>query len=161
MKTRHAAMAVSVLAIMLLLVGASAAVAADQPFPSVRTAGGVWITQADTTAFATFAAEAVGPAAPGEDHQPAKGRLIYSDEDGLWYVVSIQHIHAHSGTEVHFGGAIVKASDPSLVGMHAHMVAIDNGARGDEFSVLLTASGEHGHAPPVPVERGNLTVKVR
>lgn len=133
----------------------------EQPFPSVKASGEVWFTQNGTKAFAEFEAKAVGPAATGEEHQPAGGTLKYRDESGLSFVASVKHIHAHSGNEAHFGGVIVKASDPALVGMRAHMIAVDNGKRGDQFSVLVTGADTHEHSAPVPVERGNLVVKVR
>jgi hypothetical protein len=161
MKTRYAAPLVALVALMLGLMVAPAAMAGEQPFPSVKVSGEVRFAQNGIRAFAEFEAEAIGPAAPGEEHQPAEGTLEYRDASGLRFQVSIEHIHAHSGNEVHFGGMIVKASDPALVGKHAHMVAVDNGRRGDLFSVLWTDTDAHMHAAPGPVERGNLSVKVR
>jgi hypothetical protein len=161
MKTKYTAPVIALVALMLALVVAPAAMASEQPFPHVKVSGEVRFTQSGTRAFAEFEAEAIGPAAPGEEHQPAKGILVYRDANGLRFRVSVEHIHAHSGNEVHFGGVIVKSSDPALVGKHAHMVAIDNSKRGDQFSVLVTDSDTHEHAAPVPVESGNLVVKVR
>lgn len=149
------------MALAIALVVAPAAVAAEQEYPKVKVAGEVRITQDGTAVSAAFEAKATGPAAAGEMHQPAKGTLTYSDDSGLRFKVSVLHIHAHSANEVHFGGVIVKASDPSLVGKHAHMVAVDNGTTGDLFSVYVTEAGVHEHAPPVEVERGNLLVKVK
>jgi len=161
MKIRYAVPLVALVALMLALVVAPAAMAGEQTFPSVKVSGVVSFTQNGIRAFAAFEAEAVGPAAAGEEHQPAEGTLAYRDASGLWFRVSVEHIHAHSGNEVHFGGMIVSASDPALVGKHAHMVAVDNGWRGDLFSVLVTDTDAHEHAAPVPVQRGNLVVEVR
>lgn len=173
MKTRYTAplvvlvafvalvLVVALIALALSLVVAPAAMAVEQPFPSVKVSGEVWFAQNGTRAFATFEAKATGPAAPGEEHQPAKGTLEYRDQSGLKFRVSVDHIHTLSGNEVHFGGMIVRASDPALVGKHTHMVAIDNGRRGDRFSVLVTDTDAHEHAPSVLVERGNVVVKVR
>ncbi|MHB1343126.1 MAG: hypothetical protein ACYCX3_02050 [Thermoleophilia bacterium] len=158
--TRRTVLAV-LAALALTLAFAPSASAGEQEGPTVKVAGEVRITQDGTKVFAAFEAKSTGPAAAGMDHQPAKGVLEYRDENGLSFKVSVEHIHAHSANEVHFGGVIVKANDPSLIGMHAHMVAVDNGKQDDSFSVLLTASGTHEHAPPVLVERGELVVKVR
>ncbi len=46
-------------------------------------------------------------------------------QNGLAFTASVEHIHAHSATEVHFGGPITKSNDPSLVGKFVHCVAID------------------------------------
>lgn len=148
-------------ALALTVVIAPVASAGELEGPTVKAAGEVRITQDGTTVFAAFEAKSTGPAAAGMDHQPAEGVLTYRDANGLRFQVSVEHIHAHSANEVHFGGVIVKANDPSLIGMHAHMVAVDNGKQDDRFSVLLTASGTHEHASPVQVERGELVVKVR
>lgn len=161
MKTRYAAPLAALIALMFALVVAPAAMAVEQQFPSVKVSGEVRFAQNGMRTFASFEAEAVGPAAPGEEHQPAEGTLEYRDASGVRFRVSIEHIHAHSGNEVHFGGVIVKSNDPALVGRHAHMVAVDNGRRGDLFSVLVTDSGTHEHAAPVLVERGDLVVQVR
>lgn len=158
--TRRTVLAVLV-ALTLVLAIAPVAWAGEQEGPVVKVAGEVQITQDGTTVFAAFEAISTGPAAPGMDHQPAQGVLTYRDANGLRFRVSVEHIHAHSANEAHFGGVIVKASDPSLIGKHAHMVAVDNGRLGDLFSVLLTAADTHEHAPSVPVERGGLNVKVR
>lgn len=148
-------------ALALTLAIAPVASASEQEGPTVKVAGEVRITQDGTKVFTAFEAKSTGPAAAGMDHQPAMGVLEYRDGNGLRFKVSVEHIHAHAANEVHFGGVIVKASDPTLIGKHAHMVAVDNGKRGDRFSVLLTADGTHEHAPPVLVERGELVVKVR
>ncbi|MHB8867297.1 MAG: hypothetical protein ACYC6T_10155 [Thermoleophilia bacterium] len=148
-------------ALALVLAMAPVAFAGEQEGPVVKVAGEVQITQDGTKVFAAFEAKSTGPSAAGMDHQPAEGVLTYRDANGLRFQVSVEHIHAHSANEVHFGGVIVKANDPSLIGMHAHMVAVDNGKQDDRFSVLLTAAGTHEHAPPVLVERGELVVKVR
>ena len=160
MKIKRSVLAVAIVAVVLTLGVASVANAADTGLPSVS--GGVGFTNGDSKAFALFGAKATGPALPGEEHQPARGSLLYADESGLLFTVSVQHIHAHSATEVHFGGTIVKASDPSLVGMFAHMVAIDGGkpgGKGDMFSIIWTASDVHEHGTPQPVKYGNLVVR--
>lgn len=160
MKTRYAAPLVVLVALVLALVVASAAMAGEQQFPSVKVSGEVGFAQNGIRAFAAFEAEAVGPAARGEEHQPAEGTLEYRDVTGLRFRVSIEHIHAHSGNEIHFGGVIVRSSNSALVGKHAHMVAVDNGRRGDLFSLLVTTDTDtHEHAAPVLVDRGNLVVK--
>lgn len=151
----------ALVALVLTVAIAPVASASEQEGPVVKVAGEVQITQDGTEVLAAFEAKSTGPAAAGMDHQPAEGVLTYRDANGLRFRVSVQHIHAHSANEVHFGGLIVKASDPSLVGKHAHMVAADNGKRGDRFSVLLAPGGTHEHASPVLVERGQLVVKVR
>jgi hypothetical protein len=161
MKIRYKALVVALVALVLALVAASAAMAEEQPFAPVKVSGEVGFAQNGIRAFAAFEAVAVGPAAPGEEHQPAVGVLKYSDRSGLSFRVSIEHIHAQSANEVHFGGMIVAASDPTLVGKHAHMVAIDNGKRGDLFSVLVTSADTHEHATPVTVRSGGLVVRVR
>lgn len=161
MKTTYAAPLVVLIALALALVIAPAAMAGEQQSPSVILSGEVRFAQNAMRAFAAFEAETVGPAAPGEEHQPAEGTLEYRDASGLRFRVSVEHIHALAGNEVHFGGVIVQSSDPALVGKHAHMVAVDNGRRGDLFSVLVTDSDTHEHAAPVLVDRGGLVVKVR
>ena len=158
--TRRTVLTVLV-ALALVLAIAPVASAGELEGPTVKVAGEVQITQDGTKVFAAFEAKSTGPGVAGMDHQPAEGVLTYRDANGLRFKVSVAHIHAHSANEVHFGGVIVKASDPSLIGMHAHMVAVDNGKQDDRFSVLLTAADTHEHAPPVLVERGELVVKVR
>lgn len=162
MKIKRTLFAVTTIAVLLVLSLGAVATAAVTPIPSVW--GGVEFVQGEVESFATFGAWAVGPAALGEEHQPARGFLAYSDDTGLRYLVSVQHIHTHSANEVHFGGVIVKSNDSSLVGMHAHAVAIDSGKRGgkgDMISVLVTAEDSHDHAEPVPVDGGNLVVRTQ
>jgi|GEM_PF-2955511 len=161
MKARYVVPLSALVALLFAMVVAPAALAGEQQFTSVKVAGEVRFVQNGTRAFAAFEAKAVGPAAPGEEHQPAEGMLEYRDANGLKFRVSVEHIHAHTGNEVHFGGVIARSSDPSLVGKHAHMVAIDNGRRGDQFSIIVTDTDSHAHAAAVPVELGNLVVKVR
>ena len=161
MKTKYRVALIALVALAVVFAIVPAALAHERSFPSVKVAGEVWFAQNGITAYSAFEAKAVGPAAPGEEHQPAEGVLTYRDQSGLRFRVIVEHIHAHSANEVHFGGMIVKASDSSLVGMHAHMVAVDNGRRGDLFSVLVTESDMHQHAPPVPVLHGYLVASVR
>ena len=159
MKTGRRFLVVAVLALTIVL--SMAAVASAQAgFPQVATYGTVQFAQNGVVASVQFKAEAVGAAMPGEDHQPAKGYLLYHDRTGLTYAVRIEHIHAHTATEVHFGGTIVRSTDPALVGDFAHMVAVDGGRTGDMFSVLVTKTGIHAHADPVPVLRGVLVVNI-
>lgn len=168
MKTRHAFSALLALALLLLLTVAGTAFAATSTRPAVWVAGAVGFDNLDnldnqgTPAFAGFAAQAIGPALLGEDHQPAKGTLVYRDKTGTTFVVSVGHIHAHFATEVHFGGTITRSSDAALVGSVAHCVAVDGGTpgvRGDLFSILVTENDTHEHGTPVPVSAGNLVVK--
>lgn len=161
LKTRHGLLAATLLALVLCLSLVAAAGAASQSFPAVSAAGAVGFQSGGTLNFATFSARAVGPAAPGEDHQPARGSLLFANKQGVTFYAAVEHIHAHSATEVHFGGTILRSSDPSLVGKFAHCVAVDGGSpgrRGDLFSILITASDVHEHAAPVPVVFGNLVV---
>lgn len=162
MKTRHAFSAVMVLALLLFLAVAGTASAATSTRPAVWVAGAVGFDNQGTAAFAGFAAQAIGPARPSEDHQPAKGSLVYRDKTGTTFVVSVVHIHAHSATEVHFGGTVVRSSDTTLVGSFAHCVAVDGGTpgvRGDLFSILVTGTDTHVQGITVPVSAGNLVVK--
>lgn len=159
MKTKHTLLAVSLVAILLTLAFASVASAAA-PLPGVS--GGVgFVNTAEVKSFASFNAKATGPAPVGEDHQPARGTLKYSDDNGLSFTVAIEHIHAHSATEVHFGGTIVQSSNPLLIGTFAHAVAVDGGSsgKGDQFSIIWTESDTHMHGTPGPVTYGNLVVK--
>lgn len=160
MKTKHTLLLASVFALVLALAFAATASAAA-PRPAVS--GGVGFLNADgVKSFASFNAKATGPALAGEDHQPARGSLKYSDENGLTFTVAIEHIHQHSATEVHFGGTIVESSDPALLGLFAHVMAIDSGSsgkKGDQFSIHWTDSDTHEHGTPGPVTSGNLVVK--
>jgi hypothetical protein len=154
MKTKRILLAVGLVAIALTLALASVASATGAPLPGVS--GGVGFLTGIHNSFASFNAKATGPAVDGEGHQPARGSLKYSDDSGLTFTVSVQHIHAHTATEVHFGGTIVKSNDLSLLGKFAHAVAIDGGSsgkKGDQFSILWADS--HG----TPVTHGNLVVK--
>ena len=149
-------------ALSLFVAGTAGATTATTSFPTVSVAGAIGFDNQGTASFASFAARAVGPALPGEDHQPARGFMTYADKTGLTFAASIQHIHGHSAVEVHFGGPITRASDPSLVGMFVHCVAIDGGSpgrNGDLFSVLVTSSDEHQHGAPSPVRFGDLVVR--
>jgi hypothetical protein len=160
MKTKRILLAVGLVAIALTLALASVASATGAPLPGVS--GGVGFLTGIHNSFASFNAKATGPAPNGDGHQPARGSLRYSDENGLTFTVSVQHIHAHTGTEVHFGGTIVKSSDVSLLGKFAHAVAIDGGSpgtNGDAFSIIWTNSDTHAHGAPGPVTHGNLVVK--
>jgi len=160
MKTKQTLLAAILVAMVLTLVLASTASAAGAPLLGVS--GGVGFLSGDLKSFASFNAKATGSAQDGEGHEPASGFLEYSDGTGLTFTVSVQHIHAHSAAEVHFGGTIVKSSDRLLVGWFAHAVAIDGGSpgsSGDAFSIIWTGSDIHDHGAPGPVGYGNLVVK--
>ncbi len=162
MSTKHRLLVTGILVVVFALSLVSLASAQTAPFPAVSVAGAVGFKQNDVASFAAFGARAVGPAMPGEEHQPARGFLAYRDQTGLTYTVSVQHIHVHAANEVHFGGPIATSSDPSLMGQFAHAVAIDGGFPGrnsDQFSILVTPSDVHEHAPTVPVGYGDLVVK--
>ena len=161
MKIKRILLAASIAAILLTLGIASVANAGGN-LPVVSGAVGFLGENGGLKSYASFAAKATGPTLPGEEHQPASGFLLYHDESGLTFLVSVEHIHAHSATEVHFGGSIVKSNDPSLVGMFAHAVAIDGRqprGRGDAFSIIWTAADAHVHGAPQPVIYGNLIVR--
>ena len=162
MKIRLRLLAATLLALVLALSIVGTASAGDRSFPAVSAVGAVGFQNDGVRSYATFAARAVGPAAPGEDHQPAKGTLLFADKLGVTFVVSVEHIHAHAANEVHFGGTIIRSSDPSQVGKFAHAVAVDGGSpggAGDLFSILVTSSDTHEHADPMPVSFGNLVVR--
>lgn len=162
MKTRSALLAATFLVLVLCLSLVGTASAAKPSFPAVSTVGAVGFQNDGTLNFATFSAQAVGPAVPGEEHQPARGSLVFASKLGVTFFVAVEHIHAHSATEVHFGGTIQRSSNPSLVGKFAHCVALDGGSpgrKGDLFSILVTATGTHEHAAPVPVRFGDLVVR--
>jgi len=149
------------LVVAFSLVIVAGALGADISFP--RVSGDVGFKAQGVSASATFSAHATGPVMPGEEHQPAVGRFEYRSQD-VWYVARVEHIHAHSSTEAHFGGGIVDASDPALVGQFAHVVIIDGGApagAGDEIGVAVTPSGEHEHPKTAKVTSGNLTVRTQ
>lgn len=162
LKTRHGLLAATLLALLLCLSLAGTAGAVGQSFPAVSVAGAVGFQGDGVLDYATFSARATGPAAPGEDHQPAKGSLLFTNKQGVSFYAAVEHIHAHAANEVHFGGPILRSSNPSLVGKFAHCVAVDGGSpggNGDRFSVLVTASDEHAHADPLAVVLGGLVVR--
>lgn len=161
MKRIYITTLVALVALAGALVVAPTALAVEQPFASVMVAGDVWFEHDGSAAFAAFQARAIGPATAAGEHQPAQGILKYRDTEGLTYQVAVEHIHALEDNEVHFGGTIVKSSDHTFVGLHAHVVAVDSGSRGDMFSILVTGSETHTHADPLAVLRGNLVLKVR
>jgi hypothetical protein len=168
MKTRLLLLAALVLAVTALLVPAAPAAAAPHALSAVSAAGIVGFDDQGTEAYAKFYARATAPAAPGEMHQPASGVLTYSDKAGLRFWVSVEHIHDHSATEVHFGGPIERSNDPSLVGKFAHTAAVDGGlpkGGGDLFAILVTDSAtcpcDNGMMlMPMPITAGNLVVQV-
>ena len=148
------------LALALLLVATAivpAANAAPAGYPQVSATGEVGFAFGASTAAAAFEARATGPAAPGEEHQPAKGSLSFEIQNGLAFTAAVEHIHAHSATEVHFGGPITKANDPSLIGKFVHCVAVDGSP--DQFSLTITDTDVHEHAAPAPVLWGKIKVR--
>ena len=162
LKARHGLLAGTLLALVLCLSLAATASATTQSFPAVSAAGAVGFQSDGTLNFATFSSRAVGPAAPGEEHQPARGSLLFTNKQGVSFYADVEHIHAHAADEVHFGGPIIRSSDSSLVGKFAHCVAVDGGlpgGRGDLFSVLITEADVHEHVAPVPIDSGNLVVR--
>jgi len=161
MKVTKRAVLCGVFAGAFMLVVVAGAFAADISFPRVSGDVGFRVRGAD--AQATFNAHATGPVIPGEEHQPAVGRFEYRSGD-IWYVAKVEHIHAHSATEVHFGGEIIDASNPGLIGQFAHVVIIDGGAPAgarDEIGVAVTPSDEHEHPKTVKVTSGNLVVRTQ
>jgi hypothetical protein len=162
MKTRLRLLAATLLALVVALSIVGTASAGGRSFPAVAAGGAVGFQNDGVRSYVTFAARAVGPAAAGEDHQPAKGSLLFTNKLGMTFSVSVEHIHAHAANEVHFGGTILRSSNPSLVGKFAHAVAVDGGSpggAGDLFSILLTSTDAHAHADPTPVSLGNLVVR--
>ena len=162
LKPRHGLLAGTLLALVLCLSLVATAGAATQSSPAVSAVGAVGFQSDGTLNSATFSARAVGPAAPGEEHQPAQGSLLFTNKQGVSFYADVEHIHAHAANEVHFGGPIVRSSDSSLVGKFVHCVAVDGGSpggKGDLFSVLITESDVHEHAAPVPVVFGDLVVR--
>ena len=160
-KTRSGLLAAALLVLVFTLSIVGTASASTSPFPAISTVGAVGFQSGGAWSTATFSARSIGPAAPGEEHQPARGWLAFASKSGVTFFVRVDHIHAHSANEVHFGGPIQRSSDPSLVGQFAHCVAVDGGSpgrSGDLFSVLITSSDAHEHAAPGPVAFGNLVV---
>lgn len=160
MKTRRILLAAGLVAVALTLTLASVASATGAPLPAVS--GGVGFSAGEAKSFAVFNVKATGPAPDTGGHQPARGFLNYRDNTGLTLTVSVEHIHAHSSTEIHFGGKIVRSSNPSLIDKFAHVVAVDGGlpgANGDRFSIIWTGSDVHVHGDMVPVTYGNLVAK--
>ncbi len=163
MKSRRLLVAVIAVAATLSLLPIASAAAATPTFPATFAAGGVVFRDQATLALVTFSARATGPALPGQDHQPATGFLSYRNAQGLTFAVAVQHIHAQSATEVHFGGAITSSSDPALVGQFAHGAAVDGGRGGqDQFAIVITSGDtcpcETGGFSLSPVLAGGLVV---
>ena len=159
MKTSLKVALSTVLTAMVVLAMAVPAFASGGLFP--RTVGDVGFSLNGLRASAEFAVRATGVPAPGEDHAPATGKFEFKTK-GLRYTARIGHVHAHSATEVHFGGLIVKSSDPTMVGKFVHIAAVDGGTpgrNGDMISVLVTDTETHSEPMMVPVSRGNLVVR--
>ena len=161
-KTTVGLLAATILALVLCLSIVGAAGAASQSFAAVSAAGAVGFQSNGALNFATFAVRAVGPAAPGEDHQPARGSLLFVNKQGVTSYAAVEHIHAHSANEVHFGG-IIQRSRRSVSGGQVRSLRgrrrWSPGRNGDLFSILVTASDTHEHGVPAPVVLGNLVVR--
>jgi hypothetical protein len=162
MTTKQRLLPVASLAFALTLLLAAtafvpAASADPASYPRVSATGEVGFDYGGSTAATAFEARATGPAAPGEEHQPATGSLHFEIQNGLAFTASVEHIHAHSATEVHFGGPITKSNDPSLVGKFVHCVAIDGSP--DQFSLIVTGTDVHEHGAPAPIVWGKIKVR--
>jgi len=147
------------LAAVVVLAMAVPAFASAGFFP--RVTGDVGFVLDGSRASSEFAVRAAGAPAAGENHAPATGTFAFKTK-GLRYVAKIDHVHAHSAAEVHFGGSIVKSSDPSLFGKFVQVAAIDGGTpgrNGDTISVLVTDTDTHAEPMAVPVTGGNLVVR--
>ncbi len=132
--------------------------------PSVRTAGGVGFLRAGVATFVGFEVRSTGPAMPGEDHQPASGKLTLMAADGTRFSATIDHVHAHAAGEVHFGGTIARSQDANLVGKFVHVVVVDGGTPGrggDRISVVISDTPMHEAGVLAPVTRGDLMVRTR
>ena len=150
-----------VLALALLLAATAIAPAASADpasYPRVSATGEVGFDYEGSTAAAAFEARAIGPAAPGKEHQPANGSLHFEIQNGLAFTASVEHIHAHSATEVHFGGPITESNDSSLIGKFVHCVAIDGSP--DQFSLMISDAGVHEHGAPAPILWGKINVRM-
>jgi len=126
----------------------------------LRTWGEVGFLFDAKKAAAAFDVRAIGEPAPGEEHAPASGRFAFKTS-GLTYVATIEHIHGHTATEVHFGGTIAKSSNPSLVGKFVHVAVVDAGSpgrAGDTIAVVVSDTDMHEHGTPNAVTEGNLAV---
>ena len=146
--------------------GASADVGVSQKVaePSVRTAGGVGFLRDGIATFAAFEVKSTGPAASGEDHQPAKGILTLVAADATKFSAAIDHVHAHATNEVHFGGSIVGSRNAALIGKFVHVVVVDGGTpgkTGDSISVVVSDQPMHADGVLAPVTRGDLKVRTR
>jgi hypothetical protein len=157
--TKHRLVAVALLALVLCLALPLAANAATPTSPVVSAAGAVGTSVNGGVVITTFSARASRPPDPGTMSQPAQGFLLATSRSGPTFTVSVQHIMAPSPTEVHLGGVITKASDPSLVGKSAHCVAVDSGRSGDQFSIAISSTSDCACAPATPVLCGDLCAK--
>jgi hypothetical protein len=145
---------------VVVLAMAAPAFASASPLP--RVFGDVGFLLNGVRASAEFKVRATGVPAEGEDHAPAVGTFEFKSK-GLRYTAKIDQVHMHSATEAHFGGSVVKSTDPSMVGKFVHVAAIDGGTpgrNGDMISVLVTDTGAHSDPMTVPVSSGNLVVRV-
>lgn len=152
-----AALAIALALLLAATAFAPAASADPASYPRVSVTGEVGFDYGGSKAATAFEARAIGPAVPGEEHQPANGSLHLEIQNGLAFTASVEHIHAHSATEVHFGGPITKSNDSSLVGKFVHCVAIDGSP--DQFSLMISGTDVHEHGAPAPVLWGKIKVR--
>ena len=151
------AVAIALLATLTI----TAVAASNVPLPSAK--GSVGFVLDGRPSKAEFNVKALSAPMPGEEHAPADGGLVFRYQ-GLKYEAVLEHIHLHAANEVHFGGKIVKSTNPALVGKFVHAVAIDGGSfglNGDAISILVTNSDVHEHGAPVPVTDGKLAIYVK
>ncbi len=149
------------LAVALLVTLAVPAVAGSVPLPSAK--GSVGFVLNGRPSKAEFNVKALSAPLPGEEHAPAEGGLVFRYQ-GLKYEAVLEHIHLHAANEVHFGGKIVKSTNPALVGKFVHVVAVDGGTsglNGDSISILVTDSDVHQHGALVPVTDGKLAIYLK
>jgi len=152
-----AALAIALALLLAATAFVPAASADPASYPRVSVTGEVGFDFGGSKAATAFEALAIGPTAPGEKHQPANGSLQLEIQNGLAFTASVEHIHAHSATEVHFGGPITESNDPSLVGKFVHCVAIDGSP--DRFSLMITGTDVHEHGAPAPILWGKIKVR--
>ena len=82
MKTRHRLVATAFLALVLGLTIVAAASAAGRSFPAVSASGAIGFQDDGVPSYAAFSVRAVGPASPGEEHQPAGVRCSSPTSSG-------------------------------------------------------------------------------
>ena len=143
LKARHGLLAATLLALVLCLSLVATAGAATQSFPVVSAVGAVGFQSDGTLNFATFSVRAVGPAAPGEEHEPARGSLLFTSRQGVSFYATTEHIHAHAanGPFRRIDPALERSIARRQVRPLSGRRRRSPGGRADRFSVLITASG--------------------